>query len=295
MKFVRYGRNNHERPGIIDGMGNLHDLSRELADITPSTIGHRQLERLQSIQLDRLPIINDRPRLGPPVTGPGKIVCIGLNYRDHAAEADLPVPDRPTIFLKSPTALSGPYDFVKMPRDANQLDWEVELAVVLGQRARFVDESDALHMIAGYCVMNDISERAFSEEGGGQWTKGKSFDTFAPLGPYLVTPDDVPNPQNLEIWLKVNGRSYQSSNTSEMVFGVAALISYVSRFMTLMPGDILSTGTPGGVGLGQRPPVFLKPHDVMTLGIEGLGEQVLEVVRDEDDPVITRLSTTLTS
>ena len=283
MKFVRYGPVGYECPGLIDPSGDLRDLSGHMEDITPSTIERGELERLRKIDPETLRIVKDQPRLGSPVARPGKIVCIGLNYRDHAAESGLSVPDSPTVFLKSPTALCGPRDAVVMPRRSQQLDWEVELAVVISRKARYVDHGDALNLVAGYCVTNDVSERSFSEEGGGQWTKGKSFDTFAPLGPYLVTPDEVPDPQNLKIWLKVNERLYQSSYTLEMVFSVADLISYVSRFMTLMPGDILNTGTPGGVGLGQHPPVFLKPHDVMTLGIEGLGEQVHEVVREQSD------------
>jgi 2-keto-4-pentenoate hydratase/2-oxohepta-3-ene-1,7-dioic acid hydratase in catechol pathway len=278
MKLVRYGSAGAERPGRIGGDGALRDLSAHISDVSAAVLARNALATLARLADDGLPIVEGRPRLGPPVAGVGKIVLIGLNYRDHAAESGLPVPQRPVVFLKATTALSGPTDPVVMPLDARTVDWEVELGIVIGRTARYVAEAEALSHVAGYCVMNDVSERTFSEDNGGNWTKGKSCDTFGPMGPWLVTADEVPDPQRLGIWLEVNGKRYQNSNTANMVFGVAALVSYVSRFMTLRPGDVISSGTPGGVGLGQRPPVFLKPGDVMRLGIDGLGEQRLEVV-----------------
>jgi 2-keto-4-pentenoate hydratase/2-oxohepta-3-ene-1,7-dioic acid hydratase in catechol pathway len=278
MKIVRYGAPGLERPGLIAVDGSLRDLSDHLHDIVPELLAPERLSSLAEVDPLRLPMVSGSQRLGHPVAGVGKIVLIGLNYRDHAAESGLPVPHRPVVFLKAVSALSGPTDPVVMPREATMLDWEVELGIVIGRRARYVEVADALSHVAGYCVMNDVSERAFSEDNGGNWTKGKSCDTFGPMGPWLVTADDVPDPQRLGIWLEVNGTRYQNSNTANMVFGVAALIAYVSRFMTLQPGDVISSGTPGGTGLGRKPPVFLKPGDVMRLGIDGLGEQRLEVV-----------------
>jgi 2-keto-4-pentenoate hydratase/2-oxohepta-3-ene-1,7-dioic acid hydratase in catechol pathway len=278
MKIVRYGAPGLERPGLIAADGGLRDLSDHLHDIVPELLAPERLRKLAEIDPLRLPKIPGSPRLGYPVAGVGKIVLIGLNYRDHAAESGLPVPRRPVVFLKAISALSGPTDPVVMPREATMVDWEVELGIVIGRRARYVEEREALSHVAGYCVMNDVSERAFSEDNGGNWTKGKSCDTFGPMGPWLVTADEVPDPQRLGIWLEVNGKRYQESSTANMVFGVAALISYVSGFMTLQPGDVISSGTPGGVGLGRKPPVFLKPGDVMRLGIDGLGEQRLEVL-----------------
>jgi 2,4-diketo-3-deoxy-L-fuconate hydrolase len=278
MKIVRYGAPGLERPGLIAADESLRDLSDHLHDIVPELLAPERIAKLAETDPLRLPKVPGSPRLGYPVAGVGKIVLIGLNYRDHAAESGLPVPQRPVVFLKATSALSGPTDPVMMPRDASTVDWEVELGIVIGRLARYVEERDALSHVAGYCVMNDVSERTFSEENGGNWTKGKSCDTFGPMGPWLVTKDEVPDPQRLGIWLEVNGTRYQESNTANMVFGVAALISYVSRFMTLRPGDVISSGTPGGVGLGRKPPVFLKPGDLMRLWIDGLGEQRLEVI-----------------
>ena len=278
MKLVRFGEPGVERPGRIGADGALRDLSQHISDISPPVLARDALARLAALDDARLPVVHGRHRLGPPVGGVGKIVLIGLNYRDHAAKSGLPVPERPVVFLKATTALSGPTDPVVMPLDARTVDWEVELGIVIGRTARYVAEAAALSHVAGYCVMNDVSERTFSEDNGGNWTKGKSCDTFGPMGPWLVTTDEETDPQRLGIWLEVNGKRYQNSNTANMVFGVAALVSYVSRFMTLQPGDVISSGTPGGVGLGQKPPVFLKPGDVMRLGIDGLGEQRLEVV-----------------
>ena len=278
MKIGRYGAPNLERPGLIAPDGSLRDLSDHLHDIVPEVLAPERLAKLAEIDPYRLPKVPGSPRLGHPVAGVGKIVLIGLNYRDHAAESGLPVPERPVVFLKAVSALSGPTDPVVIPRDASTVDWEVELGIVIGRRARYVEARDALAHVAAYCVMNDVSERTFSEDNGGNWTKGKSCDTFGPMGPWLVTTDEVPDPQRLGLWLDVNGQRFQESNTANMVFGVAALVAYVSRFMTLRPGDVISSGTPGGVGLGRTPPVFLKPGDVMHLGIDGLGEQRLEVL-----------------
>jgi len=278
MRLLRYGQKGEERPGIVDADGRLRDLSPIVPDIGPDVLSPQGLAKLRSLRIAELPLVPGNPRIGPPISGVGKIVLIGLNYRDHAAESGLPVPQRPIIFLKATTAISGPFEPVVMPQEARMVDWEVELGIVIGGMARYVPEADALSCVAGYCLMNDVSERGFSEDNGGNWTKGKSCDTFAPMGPWLVTADAIPDPQKLGIWLEVNGRRFQDSNTSNLVFGVAALVAYVSKFMTLCPGDVISSGTPGGVGLGQKPPVFLKPGDVMRLGIDGLGEQRLEVV-----------------
>ncbi len=278
MKLLRHGARGSERPGLLHADGSIRDLSGEIADIGPATLGPDVLARLRALDPARLPLVEGRTRLGAPVAGVSKIVCIGLNYADHAAESGLPVPEKPIVFLKATTAINGPHDRVVLPQRATAGDWEVELGVVIGSTARYVPEADALGHVAGYCVANDVSERNFSEEGGGQWTKGKSADTFAPLGPWLVTRDEVPDPQALGLWLEVNGRRMQQSSTRQMVFGAAALVSYVSRFMTLLPGDVMLTGTPYGTGYGQRPQTYLKPGDVMRLGIDGLGEQRMDVV-----------------
>jgi 2,4-didehydro-3-deoxy-L-rhamnonate hydrolase len=277
MRLLRYGLVGRERPGILDDAGRLRDLSAVVKEICPEVLGIDGLAMLHRQRPETLPLVPEPVRIGPPISGVGKIVLIGLNYRDHAEESGLPVPERPIIFLKATTAIVGPFDCIVMPKEAKTLDWEVELGIVIGRTARYVAKNEALAHVAGYCLMNDISERGFSEDNGGNWTKGKSCDTFAPMGPWLVTADEVPDPQALGIWLEVNGRRYQNSNTANMVFGVAALVAYVSRFMTLMPGDVISSGTPGGVGLGLKPPQFLQPGDVIRLGIDGLGEQRLEV------------------
>lgn len=278
MRLLRYGPIGRERPAILDAAGRLRDLSAVVKDICPEVLGTDGLAMLRRQRAEALPLVAESTRIGPPISDVGKIVLIGLNYRDHAAESGLPVPERPIIFLKATTAIVGPFDRVVMPKDAKTLDWEVELGVVIGRTARYVAEHEALAHVAGYCLMNDISERRFSEDNGGNWTKGKSCDTFGPMGPWLVSADEIRDPQALGIWLEVNGRRYQNSNTGNMVFGVGALVAYVSRFMTLAPGDVISSGTPGGVGLGLKPPRFLEPGDVMRLGIDGLGEQRLEVV-----------------
>jgi 2,4-didehydro-3-deoxy-L-rhamnonate hydrolase len=273
MKLVRHGAPGLERPGCLDAQGQLRDLSGHVQDMDGAALQPEVLARLASLDTAGLPPVAPGTRLGCPVAGVGKIVCIGLNYADHAAETGAAVPTEPVIFLKATSSITGPNDEVVIPRDAVKTDWEVELGVVIGRRASYVEEADALQHVAGYVVVNDVSEREFQLERGGQWDKGKGCDTFSPIGPWLVTRDEVPDPQSLDLWLEVNGRRWQNGNTRTMVFGVAALVAYTSRFMTLMPGDIISTGTPPGVGLGQKPPVYLKPGDRMRLGIAGLGEQ----------------------
>ena len=262
MKLLRYGPKGEERPGLLDAAGRIRDLSDRLPDITPETLVSDRLARLSGMDPEEFPAVGGSPRLGAPVAGVGKIIAIGLNYADHAAEAGMALPEEPIIFTKAITSLSGPTDPVVLPKGSEKGDWEAELAVVIGKRAQYVEEADALSHIAGYAVLNDVSERAFQLETTGQWVKGKSFDTFAPFGPWLVTPDEVPDPQNLRIWCEVSGQMMQDGNTKTMVFNVFNLVSVVSQYMTLMPGDIIATGTPPGVGLGMKPPRFLKPGDV---------------------------------
>ena len=278
MKLLRYGNPGAEKPGLLDPDGRLRDLSSVVTDIAGSSLVPKSLAKLRQLDPLLLPLVSGSPRLGPSVGSVGKFICIGLNYSDHAAESGMAVPVEPVVFMKATSAICGPNDDVVIPRDARKTDWEVELGVVIGKEAKYVSEHDALSHVAGYCVVNDLSERAFQLEGTGQWVKGKSADTFGPIGPWLVTADEVPNPQNLHLWLEVDGRRYQNGSTSTMVFGVAHLVSYLSRFMSLQPGDIISTGTPPGVGLGQKPPVYLREGNVMTLGVEGLGEQRQRVV-----------------
>ena len=278
MKLLRYGDRGRERPGVLDSNGKIRDLCDSFADITRSTFSPDFQSSLAEIDIEKLPIVDGSPRLGPPVASIGKVVCIGLNYRKHAQEAGLAIPGEPIIFMKATSSIVGPNDDVMIPKDSVKTDWEVELAVIIGSTACNVEESHALEYVAGYCVANDVSERAFQIEGTGQWVKGKSADTFCPLGPYLVTPDEVPDPQNLRLWLEVEGNRYQDGCTDDMIFDVPFLISYVSRFMTLLPADVLLTGTPSGVGFGMKPPVFLKPGDRMKLGVEGLGVQSQTVV-----------------
>jgi 2-keto-4-pentenoate hydratase/2-oxohepta-3-ene-1,7-dioic acid hydratase in catechol pathway len=278
MKLLRIGDAGKERPAIVGADGTLRDLSEVVGDIAGAVLLPASIERLWEIDPMDLPLVVGKPRIGPCVGSVGKFICIGLNYSDHAAESGMAVPAEPVVFMKATSAVCGPYDDVIIPRGSEKTDWEVELGVVIGNEARYVTEQDALTHVAGYCVVNDVSERAFQLEGTGQWVKGKSADTFGPIGPWLVTPDEIPNPQVLNLWLEVDGHKYQNGSTSTMVFGVAHLISYLSRFMSLQPGDIISTGTPPGVGLGQKPPVYLRPGNVMRLGIEGLGEQRQTVV-----------------
>ena len=278
MKLLRHGQPGQERPGLLDAEGRVRDLSAIVPDIAGEVLTPRGLERLAGLDLDRLPIVPGVPqgdlRLGPCVGRVGKFVCIGLNYADHAAESNMPLPAEPVVFSKWTSAICGPDDDVEIPRGSTRTDWEVELGVVIGTAGRYIDESRALGHVAGYCIVNDVSEREFQlERGGGQWDKGKGHDTFGPIGPWLVTADEVPDPQSLGLWLEVDGHRFQDGNTRTMVFGVARLVSYLSQFMSLQPGDIISTGTPPGVGMGQKPPRYLVPGQVMRLGIQGLGEQ----------------------
>lgn len=273
MKLLRYGAAGAEKPGLLDAHGHIRDLSEHVSDIGPDTLAPQGLAALAGIDARDLPRVDPGVRLGPCVTGIGKIVAIGLNYTDHAAEAGMALPSEPIIFMKA-VAASGPDDPIALPPGSQKTDWEVELGVVMGSRARHVSEAEALTHVAGYCLCNDVSERAFQLEGTGQWVKGKSYEGFAPVGPWLVTPDEIPDVQNLALWLEVNNERRQDGNTGKMVFGVASLIAYVSRFMTLHPGDLIETGTPAGVGMGHKPePTYLSPGDVVRLGIEGLGEQ----------------------
>jgi 2-keto-4-pentenoate hydratase/2-oxohepta-3-ene-1,7-dioic acid hydratase in catechol pathway len=273
MRLVRYGRPGQEKPGLLDADGKIRDLSRKIDDIDGANLSPAALKKLAALNPSKLPPVRGKPRLGPPVAGIGKIVAIGLNYSDHAAETGAKPPKEPIMFMKATTCINGPYDKVTIPRDSRKTDWEVELAVVIGRKAQYVSEDKALSHVAGYLICNDVSEREFQTERSGQWDKGKGCDTFGPLGPWLATRDEIKDPQNLDMWLDVNGRRMQTGNTRTMIFGVAHLVSYVSQFMTLMPGDVLTTGTPPGVGMGKNPQIFLKPGDVMTLGIAGLGEQ----------------------
>lgn len=279
MKLVRFGPAGREKPGMVDQDGNLRDLSGVIADVTPDILAPRALARLARIKPAGLPLVGGRRRLGPPLDGIGKLVCVGLNYADHAKESGMPIPEEPVLFMKSTTAISGPYDPVVIPKGSKKTDWEVELGVVIGRTASYVPKKTALDHVAGYCIVNDVSEREMQLEGSGQWVKGKSADTFAPIGPWLVSRDEISNPQALDLWLDVNGERMQSGNTRTMIFGVAALVSYISKCMTLLPGDVISTGTPPGVGLGRTPARYLRPGEVMRLGIGGLGEQRLKVVR----------------
>jgi 2-keto-4-pentenoate hydratase/2-oxohepta-3-ene-1,7-dioic acid hydratase in catechol pathway len=258
---------------MLDAAGGIRDLGGEIGDLSPETLTTDVLDRLRATDPESLPKVDGDPRIGPCVTRPGKFICVGLNYSDHAAESGMPVPETPVLFMKATSALSGPNDPIIVPRGATKTDWEVELGIVIGRDAKYVDEADAMDYVAGFCVINDVSEREFQLEGTGQWVKGKSCDSFGPTGPWLVTPDEVPDPHNLAMWLEVNGHRYQDGSTKTMIFGVSYLVSYISRYMSMQPGDIISTGTPPGVGLGQKPPVFLKAGDRVSLAIEGLGEQ----------------------
>ncbi|MFN9475447.1 fumarylacetoacetate hydrolase family protein [Acidovorax sp.] len=274
MKLLRYGQPGAERPGLLDAQGVLRDLSMLLPDLGPAQLNPRTLAALAAIDASRLPAVQGTPRLGSPVGGVGKIVCVGLNYADHAAEAGMQAPAEPVLFMKAVTSLSGPNDEVRIPPGSQKTDWEVELGLVIGTRASHVSEAAALQHVAGYVLANDVSERAWQIERGGQWVKGKSYDTFAPIGPWLVTPDEVADPHALDLWLEVNGQRVQNGNTRNFIFRLPQVISYISQFMTLEPGDVVLTGTPAGVGLGQKPaPWFLKPGDVVRLGATGLGEQ----------------------
>ncbi|MCR8725769.1 fumarylacetoacetate hydrolase family protein [Frigidibacter sp. ROC022] len=272
MKLLRFGPKGQELPGILDKAGKLRDLSGHLGDFAGAGLP-AAIETARGIDPESLPLVPGSPRLGPCVGGVGKFICIGLNYSDHAAESGMEVPPEPILFFKATSAICGPNDDVEIPRNSAATDWEVELAVVIGKTAKYVPEAEAMDHVAGYCVVNDVSERDFQIRRHGQWVKGKSADTFGPMGPWLVTRDEVPDPQALAMYLEVNGKRYQNGSTATMVYGVRHLVSYISQFMSLQPGDIISTGTPPGVGMGQTPPVYLKPGDVMELGIEGLGSQ----------------------
>ena len=273
MKLLRYGEPGRERPGVLDSDGNIRDLDGVVRDIDGESLTKSALRRLRDLDMKSLPVVAGQVRLGPCVAGVGKIVCIGLNYSDHAAEAGMDEPKEPVIFFKATSAIVGPHDDVLLPPKSKKTDWEIELGVVIGEDARYVSMANAMDHVAGYCVVNDLSERHYQLERGGQWVKGKSCDTFAPIGPWMVSEDEIPDPQNLLMRLSVNGCCYQDGSTSAMIFGVQYLVSYLSRFMSLQPGDIISTGTPPGVGFAQDPPVFLQDGDVMTLEIEGLGRQ----------------------
>lgn len=280
MKFLRFGETGLEKPGLLDAQGNIRDLSAHVSDLSGAALFPDKLAELAKLDVNILPVVEGNPRLGPCVSGTGKFICIGLNYSDHAAETGATVPPEPIIFMKATSAIVGPDDDLLIPRGSEKTDWEVELGIVIGKPAKYVSEAEALDYVAGYCTIHDVSERAFQLERQGQWTKGKSCDTFGPTGPWLVTKDEITDPQNLSMWLKVNGETMQDGSTSTMVYGVAYLVSYLSQFMSLQPGDIISTGTPPGVGMGKKPPRYLKAGDVVELGIEGLGTQKQSVRND---------------
>jgi len=273
MKLLRFGEVGNEKPGILDNEGNIRSLERVIYDLSGDALTSSGLEKLKTVDPFKLPLVEGNPRIAACVGNVGKFLCIGLNYSDHAEESGMEVPAEPVLFMKATSAVCGPFDDVLIPPGSEKTDWEVELGIVIGDRAKHVSEENALNHVAGYCVINDLSERAYQLERCGQWVKGKSYDTFAPMGPWLVTQDEVPDPGNLSLWLEVDGHRYQNGTTQKMVFGVAKLVSYLSAFMTLNPGDVISTGTPPGVGLGQKPPTYLKPGQTMRLSVEGLGEQ----------------------
>jgi len=280
MKLLRYGVPGQERPAILASDGSIRDLSSVVPDLAGQWLLPDSMEKLRNLNISTLPKVPGQPRIGPCVGEVGKFVCIGLNYSDHAAESGMAVPREPVVFMKATSSIVGPNDDVVIPRGGEKADWEVELGVVIGKPAKYVEQADALSHVAGYCVVNDLSERAFQLEGTGQWVKGKSADTFGPIGPWLVTPDEVPDPQNLDMWLEVDEHRYQNGSTKTMVFGVAYLVSYLSRFMSLQTGDVISTGTPPGVGLGQKPPVYLRPGNRIRLSVKALGEQNQKVVAE---------------
>jgi 2-keto-4-pentenoate hydratase/2-oxohepta-3-ene-1,7-dioic acid hydratase in catechol pathway len=281
MKLLRYGRPNQERPGLLDDNGRIRDLSGHVSDIDPECLTPGGLAALAELNPTNLPLIDGAPRLGVPVARVGKFIAIGLNYADHAAESNLPIPKEPVVFTKATSCLIGPNDTVMLPKDSTKSDWEVELGIVIGRRASYVEDAEALDYVAGYCTVNDVSEREYQIERGGTWDKGKGCDTFGPVGPWLVTKDEVPDPQNLSMFLEVDGKRMQNGSTRTMIFGVKTIVSYVSHMITLHPGDVIFTGTPPGVGLGLKPPVFLKAGQTMKLGIEGLGEQTQRTVAYE--------------
>jgi len=280
MKLLRYGSPGYERPGLLDRDGVIRDLSSIVDDITPAALAEDVLARIAATDPETLPGVTGKPRLGAPIANPGAFLAIGLNYSDHAAEIGAKPPREPILFMKGTHCIVGPNDEIRIPRGSEKTDWEVELGVVIGKPAKYVDEAEALAHVAAYCTINDVSERAFQTEGTGQWVKGKACDTFGPVGPWLVTADEVPDPQALDLWLEVDGKRFQNGKTGTMIFGVAYLISYLSRLFTLRTGDIIATGTPPGVGMGQKPPIFLKPGNTVRLGVEGLGEQEARVAAD---------------
>jgi 2-keto-4-pentenoate hydratase/2-oxohepta-3-ene-1,7-dioic acid hydratase in catechol pathway len=278
MKLLRYGARGQEKPGLVDRDGQLRDLSGVIKDLTPDVLAPASLDKLRAVSPASLPVVSGNPRLGPCVAQIPKLVCVGLNYSDHAKEAGMAIPSEPVLFMKAITSIIGPNDDVMLPKGAMKGDWEVELGIVIGTKVQYASERDALKHVAGYCIVNDVSERNFQLERGGNWSKGKSADTFCPMGPWLVTADEVPNPQALDLFCEVSGQRMQNGSTSHMIFNCAHIVSYISQFMTLMPGDVIPTGTPAGVGVGMKPQRFLKPGDVMRLGIAGLGEQLQKVV-----------------
>jgi 2-keto-4-pentenoate hydratase/2-oxohepta-3-ene-1,7-dioic acid hydratase in catechol pathway len=281
MKLLRYGPKGKEKPGLLDADGRIRDLSSLIDDVSGETISPKSLARIKKVKPESLPLVRGKPRIGACIANPQKFIAIGLNYSDHAAESGLQVPPEPVVFTKQVSCLSGPFDDVTIPPKSKKSDWEVELGVIIGTKAKNIAKRDALKHVAGYCTINDLSEREFQAERAGQWTKGKSYDTFGPVGPWLVTVDEVSDPQKLGMWLDLNGKRVQNGSTATMVFGVAHIVAYLSQFFTLFPGDIITTGTPPGVGMGMKPQRFLKPGDVMRLGIDGLGEQEQKVVRDK--------------
>ncbi|HFZ1898210.1 TPA: fumarylacetoacetate hydrolase family protein [Serratia marcescens] len=280
MKLLRYGEPGQERPGMLDAQGCLRDLSQHIADVGGAALLPASLAKLRALDSAALPLVEGQPRLGACVGGIGKFICIGLNYADHAAETGAAIPEEPVVFNKWTSAVVGPYDRVEIPRGSQKTDWEVELGVVIGLGGRYISETDAMRHVAGYCVINDVSEREYQIERGGTWDKGKGCDTFGPIGPWLVTADEIADPHSLNLWLEVDGKRYQDGNTSTMIFRIPQIVSYLSRFMSLQPGDVISTGTPPGVGMGQKPqPIYLRAGQTMRLGIEGLGEQRQQTVQ----------------
>jgi 2-keto-4-pentenoate hydratase/2-oxohepta-3-ene-1,7-dioic acid hydratase in catechol pathway len=280
MKLLRYGIVGNEQPGALDSAGNIRSLAGIIDDLAGDVLSPASLDKLRRVDVTALPVVDNATRLGAPIAGTGKMMCIGLNYSEHAAETGAAIPKEPILFMKATSAIVGPNDDIRIPRGSTQTDWEAELGVIIGTKAKYVSEADALNYVAGYCVSHDVSERSFQKDRGGQWTKGKSCDTFGPLGPWLVTKDEIPDPQNLNIWCEVDGERRQNGSTATMIFGVKTLVSYLSQFFTLRPGDVISTGTPSGVGMGMKPPTFLRPGQTVRLGIEGLGEQMQRTVAD---------------
>ena len=278
MKLLRYRDQNLVKPGILDNSGKIRDVSSLVNDWSGNTINDQALNRLKNNNFNNLPAVNENVSLAPCLVGVGKFICVGLNYIDHVVETGMEAPKEPIIFMKATSAICGPNDDIIIPKNSKKSDWEVELGVIIGKEAKYINENESQNYIAGYCIVNDLSEREFQIEHSGQWVKGKSCDTFGPIGPYLVTKDEISDPQNLEIWLEINGKKMQESSTSKMIFSVKHLVSYISQFMSLQPGDIISTGTPSGVGMGRKPPVYLKPGDRVRLGVEGLGEQNQKII-----------------